>query len=427
MASKPPQDSAPEWNNRGGKFFDSSRYLQAESCFRKALELASASPVPQTGELATIRVNLATTLRLQARYAEAEPLYLSALNMATNLSPEHSNTQRALSGLALLYSVQGRLAEAEVFARRNLQLAQTEQVESSVLSETANDLAIVLLTEGQYRESESLAKLALTVAMKNIGHSQAASADALNTLGRISLQEGRNRSAECYFSQAAVILQSLGSTSPTLVAVWNNLGAAQARCGDHEAAIRQLKGSILALQQLYGANHPEVASGLTNLATVYKDLKQYKKSRALYEQSLEIDSRVLGPQSAKAVADLNNLGSLAFLQHHYRESEALLGRALAINERSLGENHKDTGLLAGNLARLYCQEKRFAEAEPLLKKAVAVRELNFGPDDPILGMLLAEYTVVLRHEMHFSEAEQAEVRSMKIRVRNELRSEPSQK
>ena len=287
-------------------------------------------------------------------------------------------------------------------------------------------MATILLARGKYDEAEKLARQAWTAVPKEDSRGKGATGNALDTLGRISLALGRNQEAVDYLSRAALILRSTSRDAPLLAEIQNSLGQARARCGDRPAAIELLNSSITALENIYGQEHPEVASGLSNLGTVYRDLKRYKKAKALYVRALEIDRHVLGPTAPKTAVDLNNLGALAFLRHHNREAEAFLSEALKINEQSLGENHADTGLLAGNLARLYSRQRRYAEAEPLLRRAVAIRELNFGPDDPVLGVLLADYTLALRSTGNFSEAEQVQVRSTRVQVRNALRADAAQ-
>jgi hypothetical protein len=51
-----------------------------------------------------------------------------------------------------------------------------------------------------------------------------------------------------------------------------------------------------------------------------------------------------------------------------------------------------------------------------------VKESSAGAEDPGLVRLLSEYSDVLRAAGRFSEAEMAELRSIRIKVRNAIRS-----
>ncbi len=415
-------DGSPsEWNLRGTRFFSSDQYREAESCFEKALHLEEAAPAIDGEELATVKINLATVYRLEARYSEAEPLYRTALEESGATRESRSRMQSAFRGLALISLARGKLVQAEDFARRNVDLRNRQQAGPAAIAEAKNDLASVLLAGGNYTESEQIAKQSLAIFPESDWAFQIASGNSLNILGRIYLAEGRSSSANAYLSRAAPLLERLlGANSPSVAAVYANLAEARAFSGDWVSSSSLFEKSISTLQKAYGLNHPDLASALSNFGTVYQNRKQYKKAKPLFERALEIDRAAFGPESLKIAVDLNNLGSLAYLQHHFTESESLLRKAFMIAERDLGEKHATTGLLAGNLSRLYYRQKKFGEAEPFLQKAIRIRELHYGPDDSTLGTMLAEYAVVLRKKGDYSEAEKTEVRATRIQVRTLL-------
>jgi tetratricopeptide (TPR) repeat protein len=419
---EPEPGSSTEWAKRGNILFSSSRYREAEVVFKKALDLANYGEAPNPDQQAVLNINLAAAYRLQARYREAEPLYRKALDYAESDPSASSHMRGALRGLALLALEQGRLAEAETLARRSLAL-EKKGTDPTVLAEGANMLAAILLARGEFRDSELSANQALSSFPKEDWRFHQASGIALNTLGRVSLAQGKNDLAEAYFSQAGQILETLlGRENQTVAAVSANLAEARARRGDWKSATALLTTSIATLEIVLGKNHPEVASGLSTLATIYKGQKQHRKAKPLFERALRIDEYVLGPQALKTGVDLNNLGSIAFDQHRFQHAIALFSRALAIDQRILGANHPDTGLVAGNLAEAYFFRKQYSEAEPLFRLAIAVGERTRGPEDLNLATLLSKYSKTLRASGRFSEAEFAEVRSVRIRVRNAIRS-----
>ena len=63
----------------------------------------------------------------RARYQEAEPLYLRALQIREQqLGPEHPDTATSLNNLALLYQTQGKYPEAEPLFLRALQIREQQ-------------------------------------------------------------------------------------------------------------------------------------------------------------------------------------------------------------------------------------------------------------------------------------------------------------
>ena len=60
-------------------------------------------------------------------------------------------------------------------------------------------------------------------------------------------------------------------------------------------------------------------------------------------------------------------------------------RSLAIFEKALGPEHPDVATNLNNLAALYSDQSRYAEAEPLYQQALAIRDWALG-HIPIKGI-----------------------------------------
>ena len=73
---------------------------------------------------------------------------------------------------------------------------------------------------------------------------------------------------------------------------------------------------------------------------------------------------------------LNNLALLYDNQGKYAEAEPLYQRSLAIWEKALGPEHPNVAASLNNLAFLYNNQGKYAEAEPLHKRALAIMEVR---------------------------------------------------
>jgi tetratricopeptide (TPR) repeat protein len=60
----------------------------------------------------------------------------------------------------------------------------------------------------------------------------------------------------------------------------------------------------------------------------------------------------------------------------YAKAEPLFQRSLAISEKALGPDHPDTATWLNNLASLYQATGAYAKAEPLLERAQRIEETN---------------------------------------------------
>jgi tetratricopeptide (TPR) repeat protein len=88
----------------------------------------------------------------------------------------------------------------------------------------------------------------------------------------------------------------------------------------------------------------------------------------LYEQSLAIAEKALGPEHPDVAASLNNLAALLRAQGSYAEARPLLERSLAIREKALGPEHPDVATALNNLAVLLEDIGSYSEARHFFER-----------------------------------------------------------
>jgi tetratricopeptide (TPR) repeat protein len=114
-----------------------------------------------------------------------------------------------------------------------------------------------------------------------------------------------------------------------------------------------------------GANHPDVAQNLNNLALLYRLQGRYSEAEPLYGRSLSIKEQQLGADHPAVANSLNNLAKLYESQGRYSEAEPLYLRTLAILMNVLGENHPNTQTVWGNFCHLVQQAVEAGQAGEL--------------------------------------------------------------
>jgi tetratricopeptide (TPR) repeat protein len=163
------------------------------------------------------------------------------------------------------------------------------------------------------------------------------------------------------------------------------------------------------------SEHPELATTLNNLASVYAHRGSYAEAESLHRRALAIKERALGPDHPDVAAALNNLAELYRAQGRFGDAEPLYRQALAIWERSAGTSHAGTAATLGNLAELYRQQGRYAEAEPLFQRALAIKQKGaLAGEDTTVARLLARYAALLRATKRKGEAAKLEARARDI-------------
>jgi CHAT domain-containing protein len=111
---------------------------------------------------------------------------------------------------------------------------------------------------------------------------------------------------------------------------------------------------------------------------------KFAEAIPLAQQALAIDEKALGPDHPDVATGLNNLAELYRNQGRYVEAETLLKRALAIYEKALGPDHPDVAQSLNNLARLYYDQGRYADALPLVRTTIANNTAKTRPALPVL-------------------------------------------
>ena len=152
--------------------------------------------------------------------------------------------------------------------------------------------------------------------------------------------------------------------------------------GKYESALPLAEQALEIQEKALGPDHPDVATALNNLASIYRAIGQYARAESLYRRALLIDERALGPEHAQVARDLSNLGSLYDSQNRYADAEPLYKWALATDEKALGPDHPDVASDLSNLASVYARLGRQVDAESTYKQALAIQKKTHGIDHP---------------------------------------------
>ncbi len=141
---------------------------------------------------------------------------------------------------------------------------------------------------------------------------------------------------------------ALGKLAP----IENKKGHAEYKQGNYHSSFLHYRLNFYCITKLHGADHPDTATSLNNLAGLYKSQGHLEKAEPLYKRALEIREDKLGPDHPYTATSLNNLAGLYKAQGHLEKAEPLYKRALEIREDKLGPDHPDTVALRNYLLSL---------------------------------------------------------------------------
>jgi tetratricopeptide (TPR) repeat protein/transcriptional regulator with XRE-family HTH domain len=153
--------------------------------------------------------------------------------------------------------------------------------------------------------------------------------------------------------------------------------------GEYQMARRLYERALGISERVRGADHPDTATSISDLAGLLREQGEFDAARRLHERGLAIRERTLGPDHPDVAGSLNNLGCLLNDLGDYDAAREVLERAVAIRERTLGADHARTATSLNNLALALMAQGKLDAAGPLFRRALAIREGVQGADHPL--------------------------------------------
>ena len=175
----------------------------------------------------------------RARYTEAEPLHVRALQIREQqLGPDHPDTASSLNNLALLYSNQGKYEQAEPLYQHALAICEQQLgPDHPDTARSLNNLAALYYSQGKYNQAEPLHQRALSIREKHLGYGHPDTAQSLYWLALLYQHQKKYEQSESLYQHAlAIYEQSLGPQHPNTQRTRRNYAALLRAMGRDEEA-----------------------------------------------------------------------------------------------------------------------------------------------------------------------------------------------
>ena len=226
--------------------------------------------------------------------------------------------------------------------------------------------------------------------------------------------------ADCdrLLAQAQVCAELINQWSfefPEAARLLNQAGFYLKERGRYTDAKPLYERSLIIREKALGPEHLHVASSLNSLALLYKIEGRYAEAEPLQQRALAIYEKALGPEHPDVAISLDNLGVFYENQGQYAKAEPLHERALAIFEKALGPEHPDVATSLNNLGLIYADQGQYAKAEPLLQRALAISEKTLGPEHLVVADSLNNLARLYHTLDQYAKAESFHQRALAIR------------
>ena len=221
--------------------------------------------------------------------------------------------------------------------------------------------------------------------------------------------------AEPLLQRALQIREKLfGAEHPDVAMSLNDLAGLYQAQGRYAQAEPLLQRALQIREKLFSAEHPDVAMSLNNLAMLYQDQGRYAQAEPLLQRALQIHEKFFGAEHPDVAGSLSNLATFYQAKGHYAQAKPLLQRALQIYEKVFGIEHPNVAGSLRNLATIYLNQGRYAQAEPLLQRALQIYEKVFGAEHPNVATSLNNLAGLYQDQGHYAQAEPLFKRALQI-------------
>uniref|UniRef100_A0A1B0GAZ8 Kinesin light chain n=1 Tax=Glossina morsitans morsitans TaxID=37546 RepID=A0A1B0GAZ8_GLOMM len=165
----------------------------------------------------------------------------------------------------------------------------------------------------------------------------------------------------------------------------NILALHWAELGDYDQASKLLKDSIDIQKETCVQFHPDVAATLTNLTIVYSKCGHFEKAEATGLEIVAIKQKLRGADHLEVASHLSDLASFCQHQGKYEDERMYHHRALHIYESQLGSNNVYVIYTKLLLAKCLVRQEQFEEADYFYKEILMKayeRGYGFVDDSP---------------------------------------------
>jgi len=176
--------------------------------------------------------------------------------------------------------------------------------------------------------------------------------------------------------------------------------------------------SLSLLERSVGPNHPRVANVLRRLGVILSTEGDFVRADSLIRRALEIQEKALGPDDPELGLTLRDHGILLERLGDLTKAEEMSLRALAILEKADGRIRLQAGSVLNNLGVLYIGRRDYARAGEYLERALPLMEVLYGADSTHLAVAFQNLGIVAREARDYAKAEAYYLRALASRERS---------
>jgi len=279
-----------------------------------------------------------------------------------------------MESVAGIYQAPHLLADSE----KQLCEALAQQIDRSsskpeVVAGIHHTFAHYHLNKGDLQKAMSQFEIARSIYKSKVPAADNSLADIASALGEIARMNGDHAAAMAHQERALSMMEKDPGNVGEVAKFLKRLAAAERRTGNLAKAAVTLEKALRLL-----ATHPDYsvarAEIQTDLGLAYLQLRRLDEAEAIFQEGIQLRSKLFGPRSLWTAYHYNQLGWTYVAKGWFADSEAAFEAAYRIRKHHLAPNHADVLDSQKNLAGNHILTGKFIKAEQLLSPMIAAVE-----------------------------------------------------
>ena len=289
---------------------------------------------------------------------------------------------RLLEAIGRAYRRQGQYDRAVVYLEDSVRLRKDSATpNTSNLAVTLTELAMTLVELGRFEESERSFNEAVAILREHGEERTPVAVDLLSGLGQMELQRGNpDRAQEFLERSASLSIELFGPQHPDVASVLSNLMSIRLWKNDLAGAEKLAREAENIYRLSVPELHPDRVMAQYLLGDILARRGKTDEAAMLLEQALGAQRILYGDASPRTAATMDALVLTRQAQNRLADAEKLGREALAAGTSAHGERHFMTGYYHTSLAGVLIRERKFAEAEKEAKTALEIYNTSLPAD-----------------------------------------------
>ena len=297
---------------------------------------------------AMIRQTIADAYFTLGLYEQAETHWRRAVELLTGLGGEHDQeTLRAMDQLAMAVDYQGRARDAESMYMQVLEgLRRSVGDDDPQTLMTINNLAEAIRAQERFNEAERLHEQNLERRRRILGPNHPDTLETMNNLAAIYYLLSKPEPAESMFEETwAGRRRVLGDNHPLTLITMSNLAVVRKSMGKLAEAEPLLRLSLDADRRIQGPEHPDTLTDMHNLGLLLIAQEKYDEAAALMAETLSLRQRILGETHPYTLSTMQGLLDAQRGLGRTDEARGLLVGLIELSRRVADETDATAGEL----------------------------------------------------------------------------------